>query len=124
MSGAAIQERIKKGLSRAIDRTGSASSPLVYKIERTSGGGTPMNPLPIVTNSVLLVDAVFTGYNEYTVDQTLIKTGDRRLVTNGDIVISENDTIKVDGDEFNVEAVDVKSPAGVPLAYISQLRPL
>lgn len=123
MAGVDIQAKVKKGLARAINRTGSSSSPLVYKVERTSNGGTPMNPVAPTETDILLVDAIFKDYNETQIDQTLIKSGDRQLVTNGDVLIEEGDEIKVGTERLIVQSVDVKNPAGVPLAYIARVRP-
>ena len=122
MAGIDIQERVKVGLARAIDRTGGNPAQVVILIRKT-GGGTPENPTPVIDTAVPLVDAVVSGYDNTNFDQSLIQTGDRKLVTNGNVEIKQNDTVSIDDDYFIVISVDVKNPAGVPLAYISQLRP-
>lgn len=124
MAGIDIQAKVKKGLARAIVKTSSARADLVFKIERTSNGGDPTSPIAPMEVAVLLVDAIFKSYHDTQIDQTLIMSGDRQLVTNGDVLIEPNDVIRVGDDEYIVQpSVDVKNPAGVPLAYIAQLRP-
>lgn len=124
MAGVDIQAKVKKGLARAIVKTSSASADLVYKIGRTSNGGTPMNPIAPTETEILLVDAIFKSYHDTQIDQTLILSGDRQLVTNGDVLIEPNDIIQIGIERFIVQpSVDVKNPAGVPLAYIAQVRP-
>jgi hypothetical protein len=123
MAGVDIQAKVRSGLAKAINKTGSASSDLVYKIKRNSSGGSPLNPIAPAKEQILLVDAIFKSYNETQVDQTLIQSGDRQMVTNGDVLISVGDKIQVGSKLLIVVTVDVKEPAGVPLAYISQVRP-
>jgi hypothetical protein len=123
MAGIDIQAKVKRGLRRAIEKTGSANSPLIYKVERTGSAGTPSSPGSLSTVDIVLVDSIFKSYDLSNIDQTFIKTGDRQLVTNGDVLIKENDIIKTEGRLFIVVSVDVKNPAGVPLAYIANIRP-
>ena len=125
MAGVDIQAKIRKGLKRAVNKTGSASSDLIYLIEIVGGGGTPSAPIAPTENPVLLVDAIFKS-----IDQTnssgqfddLIESGDRMLVTNGDVLMKPNSFVQVGADRFFVVDVDVKNPAGVPLAYICLVR--
>lgn len=122
MSGAEIQSRIKAGLARAVARTGGNPAQLVLKIEKTGAGGTPQNPTPVTKVSVPLVDAVVSSYTDSNLDQSLIESGDRKLICGPDVAIYQNDAIKVDDEEFIVVGVDVKNPAGVVLMYIAQIR--
>lgn len=123
MAGLDIQAKFKRGLARAINKTGANASTLVYLVQRSGSAGTPSSPSTQSTNDVLLKDAIFKSYDLSNIDQTFIKTGDRQLVTNGDILIKENDIIKHEGRLFIVVSVDVKNPAGVPFAYIANIRP-
>ena len=69
MGSANIQAKIKKGLAKAINKTGSTNSELVYLVQETNtGGNTPIDPPVISTNDVLLVNAIFKNY-----DQSLIE---------------------------------------------------
>ncbi len=123
MAGLDIQAKVKRGLARAINKTGANASTLVYLVQRSGSAGTPSSPGTQSTNDVLLKDAIFKSYDLSNIDQTFIKTGDRQLVTNGDILIKENDIIKHEERLFIVASVDVKNPAGVPLAYTANIRP-
>ena len=51
-----------------------------------------------------------------------ILVGDRQLVSNSDVVISQGDTIKQGTKEYTVIGVDVKAPTSDILAYIAQVR--
>jgi hypothetical protein len=122
MAATDIQAKVKKGLAKAINKTGGAGAALVYKMAQSGGGGTPVNPIPITESPVFLVDAVVKSYNAYLVDDTDILATDKQLVSNGDVVISQDDFIEIGSQRYIVKNVDVKSPAGIPLAYISQIR--
>lgn len=120
MGSANIQAKIKKGLAKAINKTGSATSDLVYLVQKSSAG-TPLNPLTVTETNVLLVDAVFKDYSKFLTD-TSIKAGDRQLVTNSDVVITTNDTIKQGSTNYIVISTDVIAPTSDVLGYISQVR--
>ena len=119
MAGIDIANKVKKGLAKATLKTGADDSPLAYKIQMVTTPGDPINPGVTTETPILLLDAVF---NSLKADNELILQGDRRLVSNGDIEILPGDTIEVDDKRLNVVSVDIKKPAGVPLAYISQVR--
>ena len=122
MSASGIQAKIKKGLAKAISKTGSTSSELIYVEKITlSGGNSPLNP-PIQTpNNVPLIDAVFKSYNQELIDG-VIQAGDRQLVANGDVVIKRGEIIIEGNTRYTVESVDVKAPTSDVLAYIAQVR--
>jgi hypothetical protein len=122
MAGIDIRKKVKSGLSKAINATSSNDADLVYLEVKTRTDGTPMSPGVETTELVLLKDAIFKSYSKGLIDNSLIMDGDRMLVCNGDIAISQNQTIKVGGDRWLVKSVDEKTPAGVPLAYIAQVR--
>lgn len=120
MGSANIQAKIKKGLAKAINKTGSTTSELVYLVKKSSAG-TPLNPLPVTEADVLLVDAVFKDYSKFLTD-TSIKAGDRQLVTNSDVAITTNDIIKQGTTNYIVISTDVIAPTSDVLGYISQVR--
>lgn len=122
MAGIDINSKVKSGLSKAIKATSSNDADLVYLEVKTRTDGTPMSPGVETTELVLLKDAIFKSYSKSLIDNSLIMDGDRMLVCNGDVVISQNQTIKVGADRWLVKSVDEKTPAGVPLAYIAQVR--
>lgn len=120
MGSANIQAKIKRGLSKAINKTGSSSSELVYLVKK-SGGGTPVNPLPVTETRTLLVDAIFKNYEQGLTD-TSIKAGDRQLVANNDVKISTNDIIEQGSTRYIVIDVDEVAPTSDVLAYFCQVR--
>ena len=122
MAGVDISKKVKSGLSKAINATSSASADLVYLLLVTRTAGTPMTPGVETTVNVLLKDAIFKSYSKSLIDGTLIVEGDRMLVCNGEVEIKQNQIIQVGADRWLVKSVDEKTPAGVPLAYIAQVR--
>lgn len=124
MAAKDIQAKIRGGLRKAIAKTGSSSSLPVYVVKRTKtgGGNSPGNPPVYSMFEILLVDAIFQTYNADQVDGSLILSGDRRLVSNSDIPIVQNDKIKQGAQEYVVINTDPTSPASEPLVYKSQLR--
>lgn len=124
LSAGNIQARIKRGLNRAYAKTGSANSDKVYVVKTTvSGGdGTPLNPGTSTQSDVELVGAIFTSYNENHIDGSEIKQGDKKLVSNSDVVINQGDVIKQGENEYHVVNVNPKAPTSDVLAYISQVR--
>jgi hypothetical protein len=122
MAGIDISKKVKSGLSKAIKATSSNDADLVYLEVKARTDGTPMSPGVETAELVLLKDAIFKSYSKGLIDNSLIMDGDRMLVCNGDVVISQNQTIKVGNDRWLVKSVDEKTPAGVPLAYIAQVR--
>lgn len=122
MGSANIQAKIKKGLAKAINKTGSASSELVY-VERIvlSGGNSPIDPPVRTPTNTLLVDAIFTSYDKSLIDGN-IKAGDRKLVANGDVEILMGERIIQGSTNYIVINVDKKAPTSDVLAYIAQVR--
>jgi hypothetical protein len=117
-----IQEKIKRGLSKAINKTGSSSSDLVYVEKITiSGGNSPLDPPVRTPANVLLVDAIFKSYDRSLIGGT-IKAGDRELVSNSDVEILMGERIIQGPTSYTVIDVDVKAPTSDVLAYIAQVR--
>ncbi len=117
-----IQSKIKKGLARAINKTGSPSIDKVYLMQKTfSGGDTPLDTPTVTVLPVLLFDAIFKSYDKELIGGNIV-AGDRELVSNSDVEIKTGSIIKQGNDEFVVISVDVKAPTSDVLLYISQVR--
>ena len=71
--------------------------------------------------STLLVNAIFKSYNKGLIGAE-IQTGDRELVSNSDVVISQNNIIRQGAQDYIVVSVDVRSPVSDVLVYIAQCR--
>ena len=117
-----IQAKIKKGLARAVNKTGSPTSDLVYLMQQTvSGGDTPLDTPTVTVTPVLLVNAIFKSYEKELIGGNIV-AGDRELVSDNAVEIKAGDTIKQGANEFVVIDVDIKAPTSDVLAYISQVR--
>lgn len=122
MGSANIQAKIKKGLAKAINKTGSSSSDLVYLITLAiTGGDTPLVAASAVETPVLLVDAIFKSFDD-TQFAGEIDAGDRMLVSNSDVVVTVGDIIEEGSTRYIVIAQDIKAPTSDVLVYISQVR--
>ena len=129
MAGLDISKKIKKGMAKANVKLGNGTS-LVYLNQKSyTPGGTPSNPAVETITPTVLVDAIVSSYDLNLIGSSaqgdgtdLIRAGDKMLVSNGDIEISQSDEIDINGVIHIVISVDVKTPSNVPLAYISQVR--
>ena len=123
MGSANIRAKIQRGLAKAVNKTGSSSSELVFLIKVTeSAGGTPLNPATTTETPVLLVNAIFKEYDIKLVDIN-IQAGDRRLVSDHTVAINVGDTIRQGSTDYIViPSVENKAPTSDSLVYISQLR--
>lgn len=122
MAAIDIQAKIKKGLARAVNKTGSSASDLVYLMQKTvSGGDTPLDTPTVTVTPVLLVNAIFKSYEKELIGGNIV-AGDRELVSDNAVEIKVGDTIKQGANEFLVIDVDIKAPTSDVLAYISQVR--
>jgi len=122
MSSANIRAKIQKGLAKAINKTGSASSDKIYLIQKTvTGGDTPLSPATETESKVLLVNAIFKSFDK---DQFSgeIQTGDRMLVSDYEVPVNNGDIIEEGSTRYIIVNQDVKSPTSDTLVYISQLR--
>ena len=119
MSAASIQAKVKKGLAKAIAATGSPTSEPVYLVVKTQAG-TPLSP-SVTESTTLLVNAIFKSYDKFLTDIN-IQAGDRQLVSNSDVTVSQNDIIRQGLTDYLVVAVDARIPASEALVYISQCR--
>jgi hypothetical protein len=119
MSSADLQAKIKRGLAKAVAKTGSSSSELVYRVRKTQTG-TPLAPATTETTT-LLVNAIFKSYDRKLTDIN-IRAGDRELVSDSDVEILQNDVIRQGSTDFVVIAVDYRAPTSDPLVNFSQVR--
>ena len=119
MSASSIQAKVKKGLAKAIAATGSPTSEPVYLVVKTQAG-TPLSP-SVTESTTLLVNAIFKSYDKFLTDIN-IQAGDRQLVSNSDVTVSQNDIIRQGLTDYIVVAVDARTPASEALVYISQCR--
>ena len=121
MSGLDIANKVRNGLRKATNATGSGEH--VYVIKRTTTGGCgPALPGNTTEEEFLLKDAIFKTINKTLINDDSIRSGDRELVVNADIVINQNDVIRQGSKRFLVVAVDTKEPSGVLLSQIIQVR--
>ena len=121
MGSANIQAKIKRGLAKAINKTGSSSSEKVYIIKESGGNNDPLNPVTPTAQTLELVNAIFTEYDTNSIDGN-IQAGDRKLVSNNDVPVVIGETITQGSTSYIVIDVDTKAPTSDVLAYISQVR--
>tara|TARA_R110002096_G_scaffold59922_1_gene149980 strand:+ start:342 stop:713 length:372 start_codon:yes stop_codon:yes gene_type:complete len=121
MGSANIQAKIKRGLSKAVSKTGSATSELVYLVSESTTDGTPLTPGTTTTTNILLPNAIFKEYDAKTVDVNIL-AGDRSLVCDNVTAIKQGDTIQQGASFYIVIDVDIKAPTSDVLAYIAQVR--
>ena len=121
MSSSQIQARIKAGLARAVIKTGSSSSEKVYIVKESGGNNDPLNPVTPTSQTIELVNAIFTEYDTNSIDGN-IQAGDRKLVSNNDIPVVIGETITQGSTSYIVIDVDTKAPTSDVLVYISQVR--
>ena len=122
MGSANIQAKIKKGLAKAINKTGSASSELVYLVKETNtGGNTPIDPPVTTKTDVLLVNAIFKNYDQSLVGGNIV-AGDRQLVCDNSVIIAEGDTIKQGSTNYIVIDLGQSAPTSDVLSYSPQVR--
>ena len=122
MSASTIRAKVQSGLAKAIAAVGSGTSDLVYKVTYTnSGGNTPLNPPVQAEVTTVLTNAIFKSYEsgEFT---DSIRAGDKELVSDYTVALSEGDIVKQGTTYYDVVAIDNKAPTSDTLAYISQVR--
>lgn len=122
MGSANIQAKIKKGLARAINKTGSASSEKVFLIKMiNTGGNTPINP-PVTTETPIeLVNAIFKEYNQSLIGGNIV-AGDRQLVCDNAVAIEVGDTIEQGSTRYTVIDLGQSAPTSDVLVYMPQVR--
>ena len=120
MAGVDIQAKVKRGLSKAVNKTGSGE--LVYLVRETQTGGTPISPPVITTERILLVNAIFKNIKINQMTNTLIQAGDRALVSSSDVVLQLSDKIEQGSRKMIIVSNEPVEPAGVILVHKSIVR--
>ena len=122
MGSANIRAKIKKGLAKAINKTGSSSSEKVFLIQTTNTGGNTPIDLPVITETpVELVNAIFKDYDQSLIGGNII-AGDRQLVSDNTVVITVGDTIRQGTTNYTVIDLGQSSPTSDVLVYMPQVR--
>lgn len=122
MGSANIQAKIKKGLAKAVVKTGSSNSELVYLVQKTNtGGNTPIDP-PVTTETLVeLVNAIFKNYDTNLIGGNIV-AGDRMLVSDNTVLISVGDIIRQGTTNYIVIDLGNAAPTSDVLAYFPQIR--
>jgi hypothetical protein len=122
MGSANIQAKIKRGLAKAVNKTGSASSELVYLVNVIIRiGTTPLDDVQKITENVELVNAIFREYDKKLIGGNIVK-GDRELVCDNTVEIKTGDTIIQGVMSYTVIDLEIKAPTSDTLLYIAQVR--
>ncbi len=123
MGSANIQSKIKRGLAKAINKTGSSTIDKVFLVKRIESGGSPLVPATFTEEVTLLVNAIFREYDISLVGGN-IQQGDRELVSDNIVTVSVGDIIRQGSTDYKIIDVERKAPTSDVLVYISQLRVL
>ena len=121
MGSANIQAKIKKGLARAISKTGSSTSEKVFLLTKSGGNNDPLNPVAPIETEVELVNAIFTSFDAKMFSTTIL-AGDRRLFCDNVNIVKQGDTIKQGSLFYTVIDLVIIAPTSNVLAYLPQLR--
>ena len=121
MSSTQIQKRIRAGLKRAQNKTGSATSDKVYLVKKTTTSGTPLSPGTTTSTNIELVNAIFINYDAKHFDINIL-AGDRKLICDNVTLVKQGDTITQGALTYHVVNVEVIAPTSDTLAYMPQLR--
>jgi hypothetical protein len=121
MSAASIQAKVKKGLAKAADATGSALSDKIYVVKSVTVGSSPLGGGTTTSTTTLLPKALFKAFDAKLFGGTML-AGDRVLVCDNVTAITQGDTIQQGALFYVVVAVDIKAPQSEVLAYIAQVR--
>lgn len=122
MGSAQIQKRIRAGLKRAQNKTGSATSDKVYLVfESNTGGNTPIDPPNITESLTELVNAIFIDYDQSLIGGN-IQVGDRRIICDNVSIINQGDKIRQGSTNYIVMSQETVSPTSDVLAYMPQVR--
>ncbi|MCP4493126.1 MAG: hypothetical protein GY820_38380 [Gammaproteobacteria bacterium] len=124
MSSTSIRSKVKAGLAKAVIATGSSSADTVYKVIYTNtGGDTPIDLPSFAESATELPNAIFKSYKTAEFNDN-IRKGDKILVSDDTVSISEGDTIRQGSTDYAVISTDTKAPTSDVLVYISQVREL
>jgi len=120
MGGLSVAAKVVRGLAKANVKVGENDSPILtlVKVTVTGGGNNPFDPPVTTTENIVLVNAIFKSIDKSSIDNDLIKDGDRELVCDGATEIKQGEVIESStGEKFIVISVSISSPYGIPLAY-------
>lgn len=121
MGSADIRAKIARGMKKAVNKTGSSASDLVYLISKSSTPSTPLTPGTVTETPILLKDAIFKSYDKSLQDDN-IKRGDRELVSQYKVPIKTGDEIQQGSTRYLVINVDERAPTSDTLIYFAQCR--
>lgn len=121
MSSANIQAKIKSGLAKAINKTGSSSSEKVYLLTESGGNNDPLNPIDPTVTTTELVNAIFKEYNTDLIGGNVL-AGDRQLVSDNTVEVSVGDIVTQGSTEYIVISADKSAPTSDVLVYFPQVR--
>ena len=121
MSSASIQAKIKRGLAKAVNKTGSTSSEKVFLVSESGGNNDPLNPVAPTTTEIELVNAIFKSYNISLIGAN-IQAGDRELISDNTVVIPTGATIRQGATNYVVIGPSPTAPTSDVLLYKSQMR--
>ena len=121
MGSANLQAKIKKGLAKAVNKTGSTASEKVFLLRETRSGGTPLTTPIITTESIELLNAIFRKYNISLVGAN-IQAGDRELISDSDVTINTGDTIRQGSTNYIAIGPSPTAPTSDVLLYKTQVR--
>ncbi len=122
MAGVDVAAKIKKGLAKVNVKLGSGE--LVYLVRETTSGGTPISPPTVITETILLLNAVLKTIKLNQMTNTLIQEGDRELITDSDVEINVNDKIIQGNRKMTVVSAEPVIPIGAVLVYKCVVRDL
>lgn len=121
MSSAQIQKRIKAGLKRGHNKTGSPTADKVFLVNSSTTAGTPLSPGITTTSNVELINAIFINYDAKLFDINIL-AGDRKLICDNANIVKQGDTITHGPLTYYVVNVDIIAPTSDVLAYMPQVR--
>ena len=121
MGAVNIQAKIKKGLAKAVAKTGSVNSDKVYLVTRSTTAGNPLSPGVTTSTSVELTNAVFIDYDA-TMFNVNILAGDRKLVCDNVTIIKQGDEITQGSVSYIVISLGINAPTSDVLSYSPQVR--
>jgi hypothetical protein len=121
MGAANIQAKIKKGLAKAVAKTGSVNSDKVYLVSKSTTTGNPLSPGVTTSTSIELKNAVFIDYDAKMFNINIL-AGDRKLVCDNVTIIKQGDEIKQGSTSYIVISLGIVAPTSDVLAYMPQVR--
>jgi hypothetical protein len=121
MGSANIQAKIKKGLAKAVAKTGSVNSAKVYLVRKSTTAGGPLSPGVTTSTSTELKNAVFVDYDAKMFNINIL-AGDRKLVCDNAVIIKQGDEITQGSASYIVISLGINAPTSDVLSYAPQVR--